>query len=88
MLREQVALKEDILECLRKRKDCQERQKQRENQLQQLQKELEEKAAEVATQEAVTSPFHPPAETAQARKLWVLVYKYHSSALGNMTPHF
>lgn len=59
MLREQVALKEDIVECLRKRKDCQERQKQRENQLQQLQKELQEKAAEVATQEAVTSPFPP-----------------------------
>ncbi|KAK2535260.1 Cntrl [Columba livia] len=53
LLREQAALKEDILECLRKRKDCQERQKQRENQLQQLQKELEEKAAEVATQEAI-----------------------------------
>ncbi|PKK24376.1 centriolin, partial [Columba livia] len=53
LLREQAALKEDILQCLRKRKDCQERQKQRENQLQQLQKELEEKAAEVATQEAI-----------------------------------
>ncbi|OPJ67638.1 centriolin isoform B [Patagioenas fasciata monilis] len=53
LLREQAALKEDTLECLRKRKDCQERQKQRENQLQQLQKELEEKAAEVAAQEAI-----------------------------------
>ncbi|XP_065504361.1 centriolin isoform X2 [Caloenas nicobarica] len=53
LLREQATLKEDILECLRKRKDCQERQKKRENQLQQLQKELEEKAAELATQEAI-----------------------------------
>ncbi|XP_009987439.1 PREDICTED: centriolin, partial [Tauraco erythrolophus] len=53
LLREQAALKEDILEHLRKRKDCQERQKKRENQLQQLQKEIEEKEAEVAKQDAI-----------------------------------
>ncbi|NXP03959.1 CNTRL protein, partial [Thinocorus orbignyianus] len=53
LLREQAALQEDILQCLRKRKDCQERQKKRENQLQQLQKEMEEKETELAKQEAV-----------------------------------
>lgn len=53
MLREQATLKEDILEYLRKRKDCQERQKKRENQLQQLQKQIEEKETELAKQEAV-----------------------------------
>ncbi|NWX16420.1 CNTRL protein, partial [Aegotheles bennettii] len=53
LLREQAALKEDILEYLRKRKDCQERQKKRENQLQQLQKEIEEKETELAKQEAI-----------------------------------
>uniref|UniRef100_A0A663F5T2 Centriolin n=1 Tax=Aquila chrysaetos chrysaetos TaxID=223781 RepID=A0A663F5T2_AQUCH len=53
LLREQATLKEDILEYLRKRKDCQERQKKRENQLQQLQKEIEEKETELAKQEAV-----------------------------------
>ncbi|NXL01518.1 CNTRL protein, partial [Mesembrinibis cayennensis] len=53
LLREQATLKEDILECLRKRKDCQERQKKRENQLQQLQKEIEEKETELAKQEAI-----------------------------------
>ncbi|KAM6371902.1 centriolin [Pluvialis apricaria] len=52
LLREQANLKEDILEYLRKRKDCQERQKKRENQLQQLQKEIEEKETELAKQEA------------------------------------
>ncbi|KGL99102.1 Centriolin, partial [Charadrius vociferus] len=52
LLREQATLKEDILEYLRKRKDCQERQKKRENQLQQLQKEIEEKETELAKQEA------------------------------------
>ncbi|PKU37454.1 centriolin isoform x1 [Limosa lapponica baueri] len=55
LLREQAALKEDILQYLRKRKDCHERQKKRENQLQQLQKEMEEKETELAKQEAVTS---------------------------------
>ncbi|KFP11140.1 Centriolin, partial [Egretta garzetta] len=53
LLREQATLKEDILEYLRKRKDCQERHKKRENQLQQLQKEIEEKEAELAKQEAI-----------------------------------
>ncbi|NXL56534.1 CNTRL protein, partial [Chordeiles acutipennis] len=53
LLREQATLKEDILEYLRKRKDCQERQKKRENQLQQLQKEIGEKEAELAKQEAI-----------------------------------
>ncbi|KFZ49016.1 Centriolin, partial [Antrostomus carolinensis] len=53
LLREQATLKEDILEYLRKRKDCQERQKKRENQLQQLQKEIGEKEAELARQEAI-----------------------------------
>ncbi|NWW88320.1 CNTRL protein, partial [Rhynochetos jubatus] len=53
LLREQATLKEDILVHLRKRKDCQERQKKRENQLQQLQKEIEEKEAELAKQEAI-----------------------------------
>ncbi|XP_042642441.1 centriolin isoform X1 [Tyto alba] len=53
LLREQATLKEDILGYLKKRKDCQERQKKRENQLQQLQKEIEEKEAELAKQEAL-----------------------------------
>ncbi|NXN25304.1 CNTRL protein, partial [Nycticryphes semicollaris] len=53
LLREQAALKGDILQCLRKRKDCQERQKKRENQLQQLQKEMEEKERELAKQEEI-----------------------------------
>ncbi|NXD74844.1 CNTRL protein, partial [Halcyon senegalensis] len=53
LLREQATLKEDIREYLRKRKDCQERQKKRENQLQQLQKEIEEKQTELAKQEAI-----------------------------------
>ncbi|KFQ66028.1 Centriolin, partial [Phaethon lepturus] len=53
LLKEQATLKEDILEYLRKRKDCQERQKKRENQLQQLQKEIEEKATELSKQEAI-----------------------------------
>ncbi|KAK4811457.1 hypothetical protein QYF61_006391 [Mycteria americana] len=53
LLREQATLKEDILEYLRKRKDCQERQKKRESQLQQLQKEIEEKETELAKQEAI-----------------------------------
>ncbi|NXE19162.1 CNTRL protein, partial [Ardeotis kori] len=53
LLREQATLKEDILEYLRKRKDCQERQKKRENQLQQLQKEIEEKETELAKREAI-----------------------------------
>ncbi|XP_049689301.1 centriolin isoform X1 [Accipiter gentilis] len=53
LLREQATLKEDILEYLRKRKDCQERQKKRENQLQQLQKQIEEKETELAKQEAI-----------------------------------
>ncbi|NXT95657.1 CNTRL protein, partial [Anhinga rufa] len=53
LLREQATLKEDILEYVRKRKDCQERQKKRENQLQQLQKEMEEKETELAKQEAI-----------------------------------
>lgn len=53
LLREQATLKEEIREYLRKRKDCQERQKKRENHLQQLQGEIEEKEAERARQEAV-----------------------------------
>ncbi|NWV14438.1 CNTRL protein, partial [Ptilonorhynchus violaceus] len=53
LLREQAALKEEIREYLRKRKDCQERHKKRENQLQQLQKKIEEKETELAQQEAV-----------------------------------
>ncbi|KFZ62795.1 Centriolin, partial [Podiceps cristatus] len=53
LLREQAALKEDILQYLKKRKDCQERQKKRENQLQQLQKEVGEKEMERAKQEAI-----------------------------------
>ncbi|NXC67584.1 CNTRL protein, partial [Anhinga anhinga] len=53
LLREQATLKEDILEYVRKRKDCQERQKKRENQLQQLQKEIEERETELAKQEAI-----------------------------------
>ncbi|KAM9256911.1 centriolin isoform 2-T2 [Cariama cristata] len=51
--RQQAILKEDILEYLRKHKDCQERQKKRENQLQQLQKEIEEKETELAKREAI-----------------------------------
>uniref|UniRef100_A0A672TJP5 Centriolin n=1 Tax=Strigops habroptila TaxID=2489341 RepID=A0A672TJP5_STRHB len=53
LLREQATLKEDILEYVRKRKDCQERHKKRETQLQQLQKEIEEKETELAKQEAI-----------------------------------
>ncbi|XP_009877699.1 PREDICTED: centriolin, partial [Apaloderma vittatum] len=53
LLRERATLKEDIQEFLRKRKDCQERQKKRENQLQQLQKEIEEKETELAKGEAI-----------------------------------
>jgi len=55
LLREQAALREDILEYLKKHEDCQERQKKRENQLQQLEKEIEERETEVAKQEAVMS---------------------------------
>ncbi|NXG14590.1 CNTRL protein, partial [Grallaria varia] len=53
LLREQAALKGDIQECLRKRRDHQERQKKRENQLEQLQKKIEEKERELAQQEVV-----------------------------------
>ncbi|NXA49782.1 CNTRL protein, partial [Nothocercus julius] len=53
LLREQAMLKEEILECLKKHKDCQERQKKREGQLQQLQKEIQEKETERARQEAI-----------------------------------
>ncbi|NXI54115.1 CNTRL protein, partial [Chloroceryle aenea] len=53
LLREQATLKEDLQGYLRKRKDCQERQRKRENQLQQLQKEIEEKQTEVAKQEGI-----------------------------------
>ncbi|KFO88425.1 Centriolin, partial [Buceros rhinoceros silvestris] len=53
LLREQATLKEEIRAYLRKRKDCQERQRKRENQLQQLQKEIDEKEAELARQEAI-----------------------------------
>ncbi|XP_061867469.1 centriolin isoform X2 [Colius striatus] len=62
LLREQAALKEDLLEYSRKRKDCQERQKRRENQLQQLQKEIEEKETEVAKQEAILHHLKQSAE--------------------------
>ncbi|KAM7033700.1 centriolin isoform 1-T1 [Acridotheres tristis] len=53
LLREQAALKEEIRGYLRKRKECQERHKRRENQLQQLQKKIEEKETELAQQEVV-----------------------------------
>lgn len=53
LLREQATLKEDISECLNKYKDCQERQKRKENQLQQLQREIEERKLELAKQEMV-----------------------------------
>ncbi|XP_050176263.1 LOW QUALITY PROTEIN: centriolin [Myiozetetes cayanensis] len=53
LLREQAALKGHIQECLRKRKEHQERQKKRENQLQQLQKKIGEKETELARQEEV-----------------------------------
>ncbi|KAJ7398993.1 hypothetical protein BTVI_119499 [Pitangus sulphuratus] len=51
LLREQAALRGAIQECLRKRKEQQERQKKRENRLQQLQKKIEEKETELARQE-------------------------------------
>ncbi|KAM9117352.1 centriolin isoform 2-T3 [Pangshura tecta] len=53
LLREQATLKEDISECLKKYKDCQERQKRKENQLQQLQREVEEGELELAKQEMI-----------------------------------
>ncbi|EMP34606.1 Centriolin [Chelonia mydas] len=53
LLREQATLKEDISECLNKYKDCQERQKRKENQLQQLQREIEERKLELAKQEMI-----------------------------------
>ncbi|KAM4760757.1 centriolin isoform 3-T5 [Cyanocitta cristata] len=53
LLREQAALKEEIRGYLRKRKECQERHKKRENQLQQLQKKIEEKETELTQQEVV-----------------------------------
>ncbi|NXG04781.1 CNTRL protein, partial [Sakesphorus luctuosus] len=53
LLAEQAALRGHIQEGLRKRRDHQERQKKRENQLQQLQKKIEEKEAELAQQELV-----------------------------------
>ncbi|XP_071622441.1 centriolin isoform X2 [Heliangelus exortis] len=62
LLREQAVLKEDILEYLRKRKDCQERQKKRENQLQQLQKEIKEKETELAKQEVILHQLKQNAE--------------------------
>lgn len=55
LLREQAALKGEIQEYLRKRKECQERHKKRQSQLQQLQKKIEEKETELAQQEAVMS---------------------------------
>lgn len=56
LLREQAALKEEIQEYFRKRKECQERHRKRENQLQQLQKKIEEKETELTQQEVVRSP--------------------------------
>ncbi|XP_023794115.1 centriolin isoform X2 [Cyanistes caeruleus] len=53
LLREQAALKEEIREYVRKRKEFQERHKKRENQLQQLQKKIEDKETELAQQEVV-----------------------------------
>ncbi|KAJ7405999.1 hypothetical protein WISP_136721 [Willisornis vidua] len=53
LLAEQAALRGHIQEGLRKRRDHQERQKKRENRLQQLQKKIEEKEAELAQQEVV-----------------------------------
>uniref|UniRef100_A0A8C3UVW4 Centriolin n=1 Tax=Catharus ustulatus TaxID=91951 RepID=A0A8C3UVW4_CATUS len=53
LLREQAALKEEIRGYLRKRKECQERHKKREKQLQQLQKKIEEKETELTQQEMV-----------------------------------
>ena len=55
LLREQATLKEDILKCVRKCKDCQKKKKKRENHLQQLQKEIEEKETILAKQEAVNN---------------------------------
>lgn len=55
LLREQAALKEEIREYLSKRKECQERHRKRQNQLQQLQKKIQEKETELAQQEAVMS---------------------------------
>ncbi|NWR74795.1 CNTRL protein, partial [Centropus unirufus] len=68
LLREQAALKEDVLQYLRKSKECQERQKKRENQLQQLQKEIEGKEAELAKQEAILHHLKQSAEH-EGRKL-------------------
>ncbi|XP_039586675.1 centriolin isoform X1 [Passer montanus] len=53
LLREQAALKEEIQGYLRKRKECQERHRKRQNHLQQLQKKIEEKETELTQQEAV-----------------------------------
>ncbi|XP_014125981.2 centriolin isoform X2 [Zonotrichia albicollis] len=53
LLREQAALKEEIREHLRKCKECQERHRRRQSQLQQLQKKIEEKETELTQQEAV-----------------------------------
>ncbi|XP_056361210.1 centriolin isoform X2 [Oenanthe melanoleuca] len=53
LLREQAALKEEIRGYFRKRKECRERHKKRQNQLQQLQKKIEEKETELAQQEVV-----------------------------------
>ncbi|XP_050782617.1 centriolin isoform X4 [Gopherus flavomarginatus] len=53
LLREQATLKGDISECLKKYKDCQERQKRKENQLQQLQREIGERELELAKQEMI-----------------------------------
>ncbi|KFW00100.1 Centriolin, partial [Eurypyga helias] len=84
LLRERATLKEDILVYLRKRKDCQERQKKRENQLQQLQKEIEEKEAELAKQEAILRHLKQSSEnegkkleecTAKARDQKILLEK-------------
>ncbi|NXA34778.1 CNTRL protein, partial [Eudromia elegans] len=62
LLSEQATLKEEILECLKKHKDCQERQKKREDQLQQLQKEIQEKQTERARQEEILNRLRQDSE--------------------------
>ncbi|XP_074871233.1 centriolin isoform X3 [Carettochelys insculpta] len=66
LLREQATLKEHVSECLKKYKDCQERQKRKENQLQQLQREIEERELELAKQEMILQ--HLQADTVSEEK--------------------
>nr|XP_014427854.1 centriolin isoform X2 [Pelodiscus sinensis] len=66
LLTEQATLKGDISECLKKYKDCQERQKRKENQLQQLQGEIGERTLELAKQEMILQ--HLQADTVREEK--------------------